>query len=223
MPVQTIYRLAQQAHKLIQGADPAAAQPLTINTLKISCGQVINQLLKTEYFSILNDDERIPDGLVIALYEGIAVTKNGNRSYCTLPIMPMRLPRDIGVFSVWKTGDPPEEEFIPLQMGQAGLLKSQPMINDLLGQVGRERFGMRVEFTKDITIPGENVTVDMRLVIMDINQLDDYDPLPILPEHEWLVITEVFKMYSQQPVPDKLVDSSVKEQKGVPIKQQSQG
>ena len=33
---------------------------------------------------------------------------------------------------------------------------------------------------------------------------------------------EVYKMYSTQPVPDKIVDATVKENKAVPIREQKQ-
>ena len=57
---------------------------------------------------------------------------------------------------------------------------------------------------------------------VDISQYDDWDVLPILPEQEWTVKQEVFKMYSQEPIADKLVDDSVKEQKNTPVRQQQQ-
>lgn len=107
-------------------------------------------------------------------------------------------------------------------MGQFNLLQSQPLINNLMGQVGYENFGLQLVFTKDLTIPNQTVTVDMRLAIMDISQYGDFDILPILPEHEWQVKQEVWKMYSQEPIPDKLVDSTAKENKSVPLKQQQQ-
>jgi len=62
----------------------------------------------------------------------------------------------------------------------------------------------------------------MRLAIMDISQYDDYTVLPVPPEYEWQIITEVYKMYSSQPLPDKLVEGTVAENKGVPLNQQKQ-
>ena len=62
----------------------------------------------------------------------------------------------------------------------------------------------------------------MRLAIMDISLYGDYDILPILPEMEHEVITEVYKLYITQPTADKVVDATVKEQKGIPVNQQSQ-
>lgn len=231
MAIITIGRMAEEIKKILDGGDSPLASAVSHNEVKIAIGQVVNQLLKTEYFSILKDNERIPDGLAIALYEGITVSKYNTKSQCTLPVKPQRLPRNMGIWSIFPSRSNslavlkvlnPDVEFIPLQMGQSSLLKSQLMINDLLGQVGYENFGLQVVFTKDITIPNETVTVDMRLVIMDVSQYGDYDVLPVLPEHEFIIKQTVVEMYSKEPIPDKIVDSAVKEQKNVPIKDQTQ-
>jgi hypothetical protein len=105
-------------------------------------------------------------------------------------------------------------------MGQGGLIKSQPLVNDLMGQVGYENFGMDIIFTKDLNAINPYVKLAMRLAIMDISLYSDYDPLPILPEQEWVVIQEVYKMFSIQPIADKLVDPTVDENKGIPTIQQ---
>lgn len=97
------------------------------------------------------------------------------------------------------------------------------MINNLLGQVGYESLGaMDIAFTQDLTqlFPGE--TLSMRLAILDANQYGDYDILPLPPEFQWQVLTEVYKMYTTQPVPDKVVDSTQSELKTIPINDQKQ-
>ena len=222
MSAPTIYRLSEEILKIISGGKIPVATGISFNEVKIAVGQVANSLLKTEYFQInVKGGELIPNGAVIGYYSNIVVEKWKNKSRAKLPIKPQKLPRDIGVYSVFPSDDP-DNEFIPIEMGQWGLLKSQPLINNLLGQVGRETVGDYVYFTRDITIPGENVTVDMRLVIMDISLYGDYDLLPILPEHEWQIKQEVVKMYSGEPVPDKLSDPSVNEDKNIPITQQRQ-
>lgn len=223
MAVVTIYRLAEEISKLLNGGNVQVASNVTLPELKITIGQVANQLLKTDYFQ-LNEalGEKIPNGSVLGLYEGIQPTSwVVGRSKATLPIKPLKLPRNMGVFSVFRTNDP-SNEFIPLQMGQYNLLKSQVLINDLLGQIGYEVFGMELIFTKDIPqmYPGE--TLSMRLAIMDISQYSDYDPLPILPEMEWEIKRQVVALYSQEPITDKLVDPSNKNQQKVPVKEQQQ-
>ena len=133
----------------------------------------------------------------------------------------------MGVYSVYPKWDNSsnydyDNEFIPLQMGQGALIKSQPLFNDLLGQIGYENFGDRLVFTKDIKSLFPDVVLAMRLAIMDISQYGDYDMLPVPPEMEWSIVQEVYKLYSTQPIPTKVVDSTASEQKGIPVVQQKQ-
>lgn len=218
----TIYRLAEEIKKLLDGGDNPAASDISINEVKIAVGQVANSLLKPDYLQVnAKIGETIPNGTMLGYYGDLVVEGWKDKSRVKLPIKPLKLPRDMGVWSVFPS-DQPDKEFIPLQMGQWSLLQSQPLLNNLLGQVGRETYGDYVLFTKDITVPGETVTVDMRLVIMDIALYGDWDLLPIIPEMEWQIKQEVVKLYSGEPIPDKLVDSTTKEQKNIPITQQRQ-
>lgn len=228
MAVCTIYRIAEQAFNLIEGGSPAVASSIGFNELKIVCGQTINSLLKTEHFSINEKmGEKIPNGSVLGLYENIQVFISNGKSKAALPIKPLKLPRNMGVFAIYPKytliGDYEyDKEFIPLQMGQAGLIKSQLLLNNLLGQVGYENYGMEVIFTKNIKQFFPDVVLAMRLAVMDISQYGDYDPLPILPEMEMQVIQEVYKLYATQVAPDKVVDSTAKEEKNLPLKDQKQ-
>lgn len=220
----TVFKLAEECGRIIYGGNIPVAGKVDIEELKISVCQVVNSLLKTEYFQINNKmGEAIPNGTVLGLYESIAVTKWKNVSQCTLPVKPIKLPRNMGVFSIFDPENP-SFEFIPLQMGQWGLLQSQPMINDILGQCGYENFGMQVVFTKDISSddPNNPTLVNMRLAILDISQYGDYDPLPILPEMEFTVKQQVCALYGAELVADKIVDAGHKEQRGIPINQQTQ-
>jgi hypothetical protein len=227
MSVVTIYRLAEQAMKLIEGGTRSAGSSITFNEVKIACGNVINQLLKTEYFTVnAKMGEVIPNGVTLGLYEDIQVLSNNGKSIAKLPIKPLKLPRNMGIWAIYPKynatdiGYDLDKEFIPLQMGQGSLIKSQPLINDLLGQVGYENFGMDIIFTKDLKTLFPTITLAMRLAIMDISLYGDYEPLPILPEQEWEVINQVYKIYATQVVPDKLVDPTVDESKNVPTQQQ---
>lgn len=223
MAVPTLYRIAEECQRLLSGGIIQAASTISLNELKIAVGQVANQMLKAEHFSINEKmQEKIPNGSVIGLYENITYSEYGNgRSKATLPIKPLKLPRNMGVFSVFLTSKP-EDEFIPLQMGQANLIKSQPLVNDLMGQIGYENFGLDLIFTKNLKLLFPNDTLSMRLAIFDIGQYGDYDVLPITPEMEWQIKQEVVKLYSNEGTVDKLVDSSVKGQQDLPLRQQQQ-
>lgn len=220
----TIWRISEECLRIIYGGNIPVAGKVDIEELKISVCQVTNGLLKTEYFQINGKTgESIPNGTSLGLYEGILVSKWKNVSQCTLPVKPIKLPRNMGIYSLFDPNNP-SFEFIPVQMGQWGLLQSQPLINDLLGQCGYENFGMQIVFSKDISSddPSNPTTVSMRLAIMDIAQYGDFDPLPILPEMEFMVKQQVCALYGAEITSDKLVDAGHKEQKGVPINQQTQ-
>jgi hypothetical protein len=227
MAVITIYRIAEECLKMLSGGNVSSASNISMSEMKISVGQVINSLLKVEHFSINEKmGEKIPNGSVLGLYEDIQVVSYNGKSKATLPIKPLKLPRNMGIFGIYPkyTTDGYYEfdkEFIPLQMGQGALIKSQAMINDILGQVGYENFGLDVIFTKDIKALFPDVVVAMRLVIMDINQYGDYDILPVIPEQEWEIKKEIFKLYGAEGIADQLVNSN-KQQENVPIPQQKQ-
>ena len=228
MAILTRYSLAEQAALIIHGGKIGASSTPSINTLKVAVGQVLNKMLKIDTLQMnVNRDmaERIPNGCVLGLYEGIAVEQYNGKSAATLPVKPMKLPRNMGVWGIypkWETNGyyDFDTEFIPLQMGQGGMLKSQRLISDLLGQIGYEVFGDKVVFTRDIKAISQNVTLAMRLMILDIDQYSDWDLLPIPPEMESDVIMQIVQMYSNQGIPDKTVDPAVSEQKNVPITQQ---
>ena len=218
----TLYRLAEECLKLLSGGKIPVATGVSLNEAKISICQIANQLLKIDYLEInARWGEMIPNGSVLGLYENIAVTKFKNRSQAQLPIKPIKLPRNMGVWSVFPS-DEPDKEYIPIEMGQWSLLQSQPLINDLLGQVGYEVYGNQVLFSRDLTVTGQSPTVSMRLIILDFSQYGDFDPLPILPEQEFQIKQEFVKLYGGEPIPDKTADPSVNEQKNVPVTQQRQ-
>src|SRR5574343_1159477 len=141
MAVITIYRTSEEILKMLSGGNIQSASNISLNEIKISVGQVCNQLLKTEHFSInAKMGEAIPNGSVLGWYEGIEVVSSNNKSKATLPIKPLKLPRNMGIFGVYPKYSTDgyyetDNEFIPLQMGQSGMLKSQALINDLLGQI----------------------------------------------------------------------------------------
>lgn len=228
MGVVTIYRLSESCFNLIEGGSPAVASSISFNELKIACGNVINQLLKVEHFQGNERmGEKIPNGSVLGWYESISGISWNNKSKFLLPIKPLKLPRNMGVFGVYPKytdlGDYElDKEWIPAQMGQTGLLKSQPLISNLLGQIFYENIGLDIISNIDVVSLFPNMRLAFRLAIMDISQYDDYEPLPILPEHEWSVIQQVYQMYIGQPIPDKVVEATVKEIKNVPLNQQRQ-
>jgi len=223
MAIVTIGRLSEEILKMLDGGSIQEGTNISQNEIKIAIGQVCNQLLRAEQFGVNEKmGEMIPNGTVIATYDDILPTAwLTGKSKATLPIKPLKLRRNMGIYAVYFTDDP-DTEFIPLQMGQRSLLQSQLQINDLLGQIGYENKGLELQFNKDLPSIFPSKTISVELLIMDISQYGDYDPLPILPEQEWTIKQEVIKLYSGVGITDLLVDPSTKQQQNIPINQQKQ-
>lgn len=218
----TKQRIADEILNILSGGRVGSGTKFHINEIKISVAQVANQLLKMEYLQVnIPMGEMIPNGAAIATYENILITQYKNVSKITLPCYPLKLPRGIGVYQIFNPNDV-NSLFIPVEPGMIGLIQSQPVLNTLLGYTAYEPYGTDVIFSKDLSIPNTAVYVTVRLVVLDITQYSDWDPLPLGPEQEWQIKAEVLKIYSAEPITDKLVDPGTKEESKVPTNQQAQ-
>jgi hypothetical protein len=139
-----------------------------------------------------NGNIDIPTGS-LATYTTPLVGVGGTYSTTELPVYPIRLPFDIGVWKIYDPADP-FNPFIPLiQMDQV-LVSGNPA--ELLEQqVGFYVEGKLVRFTKDLTVAPYNLTdVNIVLLLNDLSQYSDSDVLPITPEIAGNVITGVLKL-----------------------------
>ena len=223
MATVTIGRLSEEILKMLSGGSIQAATNITQNEIKISIGQVCNQLLKVEQFSVNEKiGEIMPNGTVVATYENIAPTAWViGKSKAVIPVKPIKLRRNMGIWSVYFSDDP-DNQFIPMQMGQLSLIKSQAQISGLLGQIGYENKGLELQFNQDLPLLHAGKTLTVELIIMDVSQYGDWEPLPVLPEMEWQIKQEVIKLYSGVGISDLVVDPTTKQLQGIPINQQKQ-
>ena len=171
--------------------------------------QKINAKFRVKQFENMQVGETIPDGLCIATYTGVAVTSNGDRSKSVLPVMPISLPRNIGIYDIRYE----DNSFIPLQAGQRNLLRTNALLNNLLNQVGYEPKGKTIEYTQDITLLGWD-TVDMDLVVADLSLLSETDLLPIPASYEEELVAELYAQFSPTPKDQMIVNplASTKQQ-----------
>ena len=191
----TKYRLAEQILLKLTGGSPQVASKVQLDDIKLAIGQKINEIYKASHFSVtLASGETVPDGLMLATYTGIAVTSLGERSVATLPIMPISLPRNVGVFQVYDSVDS-SNEYIPYQTGQYNLFSKLPLISGLLKQTGYEAKGNQLLFSRDITLLGAK-TVNAVLAVMDISKYDDFTPLPISADMESTIVDSVYEKFA---------------------------
>jgi hypothetical protein len=202
----TKYKLSEQIQRILQGGDPAASARITRKEIELAIEQVLNRLLKTERFNNLNEGESYPSDILVAEYDNVAVTTYKDTSKCTLPAIPIALPRGRGVWHVSGTSTP-NDPYIPLQPGQWALVKNQRILGDMSDLIGYEVKGKELVFTKNL--PGISVnSVLIRLLVADFSQLGDYDMLPMPADMEDAVIRSVLELFGVYQKADKIVDGT---------------
>lgn len=199
MASSTKVLMAQQILYRIYGGYPDVNSPIQEPDVIKAIEQCINGRYKTQYYNeILPSGETIPNNSALMPYSNVTVTATNGVAYTTLPTMPVKLPRNMGVFNVEPARSlnisPKIDSFIPLQAGQRQLLNSDTLLNDLLFQVGYEVKGNKIYYSKDITLLGVT-KVDIDLITMDISQFSDTDPLPITSDIEQDILNEVYSIF----------------------------
>ena len=192
----TKYLLAEQVMYRISGGYPDVSSPVDRRDIYKAIEQLINSQYKYQFLSVqLPSGESIPDNLCIGTFAGITVTSDTlGRSKATLPIMPVSLPKDLGVYQIYQA-EYPESPFIPLPRGVYSLLKTDELLNDILGQCGYEVKGKTIVFTKDLPLYGIS-SVTMELIAMDITAYSETDYLPIPADYEATIIDQLVKMFA---------------------------
>lgn len=179
----------------LSGGVPDASFPIDERDIWKSLEQKINSLFKIHQFDItLPNGETIPENSMIATYENIAVTSFGEKSKSTLPITPISLPKNVGIFLIY---DPnyPDVYFKPLQRGQGGLLRTDSLLNATLGLIAFEPKNNVVIYNIDITLLGIS-KVTMELCVLDMAQYGINDVLPVPADYETQLINELIAEFS---------------------------
>jgi hypothetical protein len=203
----TKYKIAEEVQRLLKG-NPVIAGRVHINDIKLLIEQVANQLLKTEYFSMtMPDGETIPNNCMIYTYDGIPVTTyKTTKSKCTLPSIPISLPKNMGVLHVSTTTDI-DSPFIPIPSSMYGIVKPLDLIGELSGLIGYEVMGSDIIFTKNL--PGINInSVLIRLVGVDISKVSDYEILPLSSDMEAQIVQQVYSIFVAVPPADRAKTTS---------------
>lgn len=198
----TRFKITEQIQRLIAG-NPVISSRVQKGDIRLLIEQVANKLLKTEHFNVnMADGDSIPPNCLIYTYESVPVTTyKTTKSACTLPSIPINLPRNMGVFHISKT-DAIDEPFIPIPSGMYGIVKPQDLLGELSGLIGYEVYGSQVVFTKNLPGLGVN-NVFIRLVGVDLNTVDDYTILPISADMEADIVNTVYAMLVQLPEADR--------------------
>jgi len=184
--------IADQVLFRLDGSSPEVSQSVQLEDVYAAIGQWVNSKFKLRHLSdTLSSGESLPEGCALATYSDVAVSTDGDVASVTLPVMPIALPRNLGVYNVSGGG----YNFIPLQRGQIAMLGAEFMLNTLFGQVAYETVGKKIKFSKNIKLLGIN-TVDLDLMVFDMSLYNDTDALPIPSDMEFELVDTLYKMFA---------------------------
>jgi hypothetical protein len=205
-------KITDQILRLYSGGSPNDEKEISRDDINLLVSQVINRLLKTEYLAmnVQMGDDFPPHTLVTTYYVDLTSNTTQNEYvHAYLPVMPLSLPRNMGVWSVSNAAGT-RDEYIPIQTGQQSLVSSQDSLKYLETQIAYWAEGNVINFLSDITESPFNVTkVRIQLLIVDPNILGEYDYLQIPIEMEEVVVKEVLTLIGALPkVVDKASDSN---------------
>ena len=212
----TLGKLTEQIFRLYNSGNPSADSQVTKQEINVLVGQSVNKLLKVEHMgvNIKSYNDMFPPHTMISTYtitntgsgqSGNLDTYETSKSRALLPVHPISLPRNMGVWSVSPIGDG-DQQYIPIQSGQYSLVNSQDVLQYLDNQVGYYVDGRYIIFTKDITASPFNVTsLKVRLLVVDATVLGPYDYVPLPADMEDMVIKDVLKTLSVMPEKEDVV------------------
>lgn len=165
---------------------------IDIREIKLLVNQSINKVLK------LQVAESFKAGLIdvpkcnLVEYTCAVTSQSGNsRAYITLPVIPINLPMDMGIWSIAAT-NAAMTPYIPIP-AQDVIVFQGTNLSALEQQVGYYMQGKKVYFTKDITTVanGSITSVIVNLLVSDFSTQGDNDLLLISPEVENSIMEDV--------------------------------
>lgn len=170
---------------------------IDLREIKLLLVQSINKILKlqvSESFKAGQVD--VPKCNLLEYTCAVTSDAGNNRSYITLPAIPLTLPLDMGIWSIAAT-NAALTPYIPIP-AQDIIVFQGTNVSALEQQVGYYIQGKKIYFTKDITLSanGSVTSVIVNLLVSDFSQIGDTDLLPISPEVESLVIEDVLTAIS---------------------------
>jgi len=173
--VQRIYASSVAGENVSPDIEKREIYPLII--------QLVNRELNAyDMRSKSYGDIHIPSCIMVT-YDNLSVSSDAHGKYTEMPAYPIRLPRDMGVWSVIPAsgGNP----YIYVHSGLMNLLANLPEAS-LEGNVGYSVEGMRIVYHEYGGQVGTAVRV--QLLVADYTTMQPDDPLPIFSDLESVIV-----------------------------------
>lgn len=199
--------LKEQILRLINGGTPSDRDRFLEKEIEYAISDIANQLLKAETIGTMATQGQMNvDGLAVVTYENIDIIRDVNwaqtrTAQANLPAKPFMLEGGQGVQAVYPSGMPHLGYFYVPE----SLFRSW-MKNRYVAPLHKRFYtysGMKIIIYDDLFSSGENACIDVKLVISDITTSGENDPLPLLPEHRFIIVDTITKQFMQTPDTNK--------------------
>jgi len=170
---------------------------IDLREIKLLLVQSINKILKLQVAESFKAGQvDVPKCNLLEYTCAVTSESGNNRSYITLPAIPLTLPLDMGIWSI-AASNAALTPYIPIP-AQDIIVFQGTNVAALEQQIGYYIQGKKIYFTKDITLSanGSITSVIVNLLVSDFSQIGDNDLLPISPEVEAVVIEDVLTAIS---------------------------
>lgn len=170
---------------------------IDLREVKLLINQSINKVLKLQVAdSFKAGMVDIPKCNLLEYTCSVTAETGNNRSYITLPAIPLTLPMDMGIWSI-AAATGAMTPYIPIP-AQDVLVFQGANLSYLEGKIGYYLQGKKVYFTKNITLTanGTVTSVVANLLVSDFSVITDTEALPISPEVESAIIDDVLQTIS---------------------------
>tara|TARA_R100001594_G_scaffold8109_5_gene21305 strand:- start:20065 stop:20718 length:654 start_codon:yes stop_codon:yes gene_type:complete len=196
-------KLAEQALRIIQGGSVRDDSEIDIREIMMNIEQERDRLIKAELFQSISMGEYNINGAFISTYvSSISDDIEKDMKYSNIPVTPMSLPNDLGMFQVSFEKDQ-FNTFVRIPNGATGLYNNLNS-SRLLGRIGyfvesslnstcESSSGTRVYYTN---MPKDCTKSVLLKVVATSENIGEDDPFPIAPEMESQIIRSVVELYS---------------------------
>jgi len=181
----------------LAGGIPDSGFPIDERDIWDALEHKVNEKFKLHQFdATLPSGEYIPENTMIATYEGNTVTSTGDgKSSATLPVIPISLPKNIGIFLVYDPANP-DFPFKPLQRGQTALLRTNPILGSALNIITYEPKNNILIFNIDLTV-FDITEVTMELCVFEISNYSITQELPIPADYVGIIEDELVQEFAK--------------------------
>jgi hypothetical protein len=200
----TLRQLVRQIITDLSGGDISRDTPYNENYVAQRVRFRLNGLLKLTFFEKYAEGDKTPINTYIWRYEKVPVQKGDKSLFIDLPVVPVTLPHDKGVWKVYPENNP-YESFIPRH--NVGITSILPA-GRLQGKRGYWRVGKKIFFDNNQTPIVKEVDVELIIAAPETLGLDEDLPATpeVLSECIQLVKQDVAKMILEDTIDNSKVD-----------------